>query len=104
MPTHNEQDTDNKTAKERRAHPRHACHEPTFYSTKAGLYEGVIRDRDREGDKGIFISTSEDLLIGQVITVAISSPDENEGKKMKGIIIRREPGGYAVQFARRLNE
>ena len=104
MPTHNEQDTDNRTAKERRAHPRIACHEPTFYATKDGVYEGIIRDRDKEGDKGIFIATSKNLHVGEVVTVAISSPGEREGKKLSGMIARKEPGGYAVQFTGRLNE
>ena len=104
MSTHNKQDTKDRATKERRVRPRHACHEPTFYSTKDGLYEGIIRDRDKEGVKGIFIETSEDLAVGDVVTVAIPSPDENEGKKMRGMIARKEPIGYAVQFPRRLNE
>jgi hypothetical protein len=104
MSTHNKPDTADRATKEKRAHPRHACHEPTFYSTKDGVYEGIIRDRDKEGDKGIFFATSEDLAIGMVVTVAISSPGENEGKKLRGMIARKEPGGYAVQFTGRLNE
>ena len=104
MPTNKEQDTDNRAAKEKRAHPRIACHEPTFYATKDGLYEGIIRDRDKEGNKGIFITTSKDLNVGEVVTVAISSPGEMEGKKLRGMIARKEPGGYAVQFTDRLNK
>jgi len=92
------------TTKEKRTHPRVACHEPTFYSTKDGVYEGVIRDRDKEGVKGIFIATSEDLPLGGIVTVAISSPGENEGIKLRGMIARKEPGGYAVQFTGRLNK
>ena len=104
MSTHNAQNTENRATKEKRAHPRHACHEPTFYSTKDGLYEGIIRNRDKEGVKGVFIATSEDLAFGEVVTVAISSPGENEGKKLRGMIARKEPGGFAVQFTGRLNE
>jgi predicted SPOUT superfamily RNA methylase MTH1 len=101
MSTLNKQDTEDKKIKEKRAYPRLVCHEPTFYSIKGGVYEGIIRDRDKQGVKGIFIATSEQLSIGEVITVAISSPGENEG--IKGMIARKEPGGYAVQFADRLN-
>ena len=104
MSIHNKQGTEDSAIKEKRDHLRHACHEPTFYSTKDGVYEGIIRDRDKEGDKGIFFATSEDLAIGMVVTVAISSPGENEGKKLRGMIARKEPGGYAVQFTGRLNE
>ena len=104
MPTHNKKDKENKTTKEKRAHPRQVCHDPTFYSTKDGVYEGVIRDRDEEGVKGIYISTCEDLAVGEVVTVAILSPGENEVKKLRGMIARKEPGGYGVQFTRRLNE
>ncbi len=104
MSTHNKQDTDNRATKEKRVHPRYACHESTFYSTKDGVYEGIIRDRDKEDEKGIFIATSEDLAVGGVVTVAISSPGENKGKKLRGMIARKEPGGYAVQFTGRLNE
>ncbi|MDY6791882.1 MAG: PilZ domain-containing protein [Thermodesulfobacteriota bacterium] len=103
MSTHNKQDAEGKKIKEKRAYPRLVCHEPTFYSIKSGVYEGIIRDRDKEGVKGIFIATSEHLAIGEVITVAISSPGEKEGKKLKGMIARKEPGGYAVQFLDRLN-
>ena len=104
MSTHNKLDTEDRATKEKRAYKRHACHEPTFYSTLDGLHEGVIKDRDKEGVQGIFIETSEHHAIGDVVTIAISSPDEDESKKMKGIIVRKEPGGYAVHFARRLNE
>ena len=103
MSTHNKQDAEYKKIKEKRAYHRLVCHEPTFYSIKGGVYEGIIRDRDKQGVKGIFIATSEQLSIGEVITVAISSPGENKGKKIKGMIARKEPGGYAVQFADRLN-
>lgn len=103
MSTHSKQDAKDKKIKEKRAQPRVVCNEPTFYSSKSGLYEGIIRDRDKQGIKGIFIATNEDLYIGEVITVAISSPGENEGKKIKGMVARKEPGGYAVQFSDRLN-
>jgi hypothetical protein len=104
MSTDNKQDSEDRGTKEKRTHTRHDCHEPTFYSTKDGLYEGIIRNRDKEGDKGIFIATSEDLAFGEVVTVAISSPGETEMKKIRGMIARKEPGGYAVQFTSRLNE
>ena len=80
MSTHNKQDIKGRAIKERRVLLRHVCHEPTFYSKKNGVYEGIIRDRDKEGIKGIFIATSEDLSVGEVVTVAISSPGKNEGK------------------------
>ena len=80
MTTHNKKDAENKKTKEKRGQPRVVCHEPTVYSIKRGLYEGIIRDRDKEGVKGIFIATNENLSIGEVITVAISSPGENQGK------------------------
>ena len=103
MPTHNKQDANNKKIKEKRAQSRVVCREPTFYSTKSGLYEGIIRDRDKGGLRGIFIATNENLSIGEIITVAISFPGENEVKKIKGMVARKEPGGYAVQFTDRLN-
>ena len=104
MSTHNKKGAKDRATKEKRAHPRYACRELTFYSTKGGVYEGIIRDRDKEGVKGIFIATSENLSVGEIVTVAISSPGENEGKKLRGMIARKEPGGYAVQFTGRLNE
>lgn len=104
MSTRDKQDKENRATKEKRAHTRHVCHDLTFYSTKDGVYEGIIRDRDKEGIKGIYISTSEDLAVGAIVTVAISSPGENKGKKLRGMIARKEPGGYAVQFTKRLNK
>ena len=104
MSTHNKKGAKDRATKEKRAHPRYACRELTFYSTKDGVYEGIIRDRDKEGVKGIFIATSENISVGEVVTVAISSPGKNKGKKLRGMIARKEPGGYAVQFTGRLNE
>lgn len=103
MTPHNKQGNEESEIMEKRSHSRHSCNEPTFFSTVDGLHEGVIKNRDKEGVKGIFIETSENLTVGDVVTVAISSPDEEEGKKLKGIIARKEPGGYAVQFTERLN-
>jgi len=104
MPTHNKQNTEDRPTKEKRVHPRYACHETTFYSKKNGVYEAIIKDRDKEGVKGIFIATSENLAVGEVVTVAISSPSGNERKKLRGMIARKEPGGFAVQFTNRLNK
>jgi hypothetical protein len=102
--THNKHHTAIKSTKEKRAHKRHVCHEPTFYSTRKGVYEGIIKDRDKEGVYGIFFETSEVLAVGEVVTIAISTPGEKEGRKIKGMIARKEPGGYAVQFTPRLNK
>ncbi len=104
MSSQNKQDKKDKTAKEKRIHTRNVCYESTFYSTKDGLYEGIIRNRDKEGIKGVFIATDEDLSIGEVVTVAISAPDEKGSKKLRGMIARKEPRGYAVQFTKRLNK
>jgi hypothetical protein len=89
---------------EKREHPRYTCFQTTFYSTRDGLYEGVIRDKDKEGVKGVFIATDEHLLVGQVVTVAIPASGEEKGKKLKGVIVRREAGGVGVHFKSLLNE
>ena len=81
MSAHKEQDAEDRKTKEKRVHPRIACHEPTFYSTKNGVYEGIMRERDKGGVRGVFIASREHLSIGEVVTVAISSPGEDEGKK-----------------------
>lgn len=104
MSTPIKQDTRGRPTKERRAHPSFASYEPTFYSAKDGVFEGIIRDRDKEGAQGVFIAISEDLSAGEVVTAAILSPGEEEGKKLRGMVARKEPGGFAVQFTRRLNE
>ncbi len=50
MSTDNKQDSEDRGTIEKRVHTRHDCHEPTFFSTKDGLYEGIIRDPQTHGE------------------------------------------------------
>jgi len=100
----NKQDKVTKTMEEKRKHRRYPCFESTFFLTKKGLYEGVIKNKDKEAVKGVFIATEEDITVGEVITVAIPSSGEKKGRKLRGVIVRKQPGGFGVQFKNNLND
>jgi len=103
MTTQRKNDAADKGTKEKRKSPRYACFETTFYSTEKGVYEGVIKNKDKD-TKGIFILTNEKLRVGEVITVAIPASDKNKGLKLRGEIVRKQPDGFGVHFKRYLNE
>jgi len=86
---------------EKREHPREACSETTFYSTKKGIYEGLIKDI---GVKGVFIIADETPVVGEIVTVAVPATGDAEGGKLRGEIVWKRPGGFGVYFKSSLNE
>jgi hypothetical protein len=89
---------------DRREHSRHDCLEATFYATNNGVYECIIKDKDPRGVKGVFVATSEDIKVGDVITLAVPLSDKKKGRKLKGVIVRKAPSGVGVHFKSILNE
>jgi hypothetical protein len=89
--------------KEKREHLRHASSEKTFYATKNELYECTIKDKDAECVKGVFVVTKKDISVGRVITVAVPASGQKKGKKLKGVVVRKSPDGFAVHFKNILN-
>jgi hypothetical protein len=104
MSINNKRDKANMTMDERREQPRYNCFQSTFYSTMDGVYEGVIRDRDEGAVKGVYFTANENLLVGQVVTIAIPAFGEQKERKLKGVIVRKEPGRFGVHFKSHLNE
>jgi hypothetical protein len=86
---------------DKREHPREACSEATFYSTKKGIYEGLIKDI---GVKGVFIATDETPTVGEIVTVAVPATGDRDGGKLSGEIVWKRTGGFGVHFKSSLNE
>ncbi|MBW1901334.1 MAG: PilZ domain-containing protein [Deltaproteobacteria bacterium] len=101
MATQTKQEIEKNNMAEKREHPREACSEATFCSTKKGIYEGLIKDI---GVKGVFIATDAAFTVGEIITVAVPSTGDREGGKLRGEIVWKRPGGFGVYFKSSLNE
>jgi hypothetical protein len=101
MATQSKEDIKKKNMEEQREHPREACSEATFYSTKKGIYEGLIKDI---GVKGVFIAADETPVVGEIVTVAVPATGDREGGKLRGEIVWKRPGGFGVYFKSSLND
>jgi hypothetical protein len=86
---------------EKRQHPRKKTSVTTFYSTKDGIYEGLI---ENIGKRGVFIKPSEPMTKGDIITVAIPRGADKEDLKLKGEIAWKDKRGVGVYFKKSLNE
>jgi PAS domain-containing protein len=77
--------------------------ESSFCASKSGLHECVIKDKDPECVKGVFIATKESVSVGDVVTIELPASDKKKGKKLKGVIVRKAPDGIGVHFKTILN-
>lgn len=96
MTNSKEKGADKSTFEEKRVHPRIVCSETTFYSTDDAVYEGLIKDI---GAKGIYVASRNPVEVGEIITIAIPSPGNKTGEKIKGEVIWKKPGGFGVRFS-----
>ena len=101
MAMQTKQGIENGNVEEKREHPREACSEATFYSTKKGIYEGEIKDI---GVKGVFIASDQTPAVGEIVTVAVPAAGDREGGKLKGEIVWKRTDGFGVHFKSTLNE
>ena len=78
-----------------REHPRKRCSIPIKYITKNNIYQGEIKNISLGG---IFLKTTNNMVVGQRLNLAI--PVRKKGKIVKraGKIIWSEPTGIGIEF------
>ncbi|MDY6879005.1 MAG: PilZ domain-containing protein [Desulfatiglans sp.] len=86
---------DKDITNERRKHPRVDCSEATFFASEDAVYEGLIKDI---GAKGVYVASGDPVEVGEVITIAIPSAGNKQGKKIQGEVIWKKPGGFGIRF------
>lgn len=79
---------------ERRTEKRQSCSEAIFFATRIRLYEGQLENYTR---RGLFIRTTENFDIGEVVTVAIPFTEEVDDKR-KGQILWKNQFGIGVEL------
>ena len=89
--------TGNKSSSDKRTKPRRPFSGNIFFTTEKGFNEGRLKNFSRHG---LFIETTENLLVGEIITIAL--PHLN-GKdiKCKGQIIWRNKQGCGIELFRK---
>jgi hypothetical protein len=97
---------------ERRSLPRFSLRLPArVMSPSPGSQTAKIHTRDVSAN-GAFLSTEEPLAEGTAVTLELELPvekfkqllqqqDRDVRLRIKGIVIRKEPGGVAVRFRKR---
>lgn len=89
--------TSNKNVLDKRTKPRKPYSGNIFFITKNGFNEGRLKNFSRYG---LFIETTEDLSVGEIITVALP---HIAGKdiKCKGQIMWRNKQGCGIELFRK---
>ena len=85
-----------KKKRDKRIGPRITYLGPIFFTTKSGFFEGELTNYSRHG---FFMKTQEDLILGEIITVALPY-EENNRTKFQAQILRRGNGGYGLELLR----
>lgn len=80
--------TKNKTI-ERRTEERQFCSAEILFATKNQLYEGRLENWSR---RGLFIRTTGDFRVGEVITVAVPYIEGADHKRYAQIVWRNKRG------------
>ena len=90
----------NKNSFDKRTRPRRPYSGDIFFTSKNGLNEGKLKNFSLNG---LFIETAENLLVGEILTIAMP---HIKGKKIKfkGQIIWRNKHGCGIElFKKRSN-
>lgn len=87
----------NKDGLDKRTKPRRPYSGNIFFTTKNGFNEGKLKNFSRYG---LFIETTENVLVGEVITIALP---HSIGKtiKCKGQIIWQNRQGCGIELFRK---
>ena len=83
--------------KNRRRHPRKKVRMSINYSCDGMAGEDRVRDISVGG---IFIETTEEFYVGQVITISIPFTYLDRKIKIKGRVVRVSPDGIGIEFDR----
>ncbi len=74
---------------------RKLCKLTVDYETQDNSFKDYIQD---VSTKGVFIKTSEAMIIGQEVLLSLTLPGENAPMKISGRVVRSEEDGYGVKF------
>jgi hypothetical protein len=89
---------DRKTFEKRKA-PRQNYSGHILFSTKHGLWEGILVNFSRDG---LFIEAGAPLSIGEIVTFAIPYP-KNINYKRRGVIVWCNGKGFGVNLLEESN-
>lgn len=81
--------------KERRKHQRKSFLKPVYFVCDHKYYAGVTKDIS-EG--GMFISTKDQLLVGQQVNIAIPNTRFDNGRMLRAEIVRVEKDGIGAKI------
>ena len=86
---------------DRRKRPRKPCSISITYTVQDGSFTDMVTNI---GSGGVFIQTSEAFSLGQKVTLAFSSPDQEEPIKATGKIVWGSQDGIGVEFTTPRND
>ena len=81
-----------------REYPRRVYNKPLVFDYKNQYYRSLVTNISRGG---AFIKTQLKISLGKKIIIVFPGSKIRKKSKLKGLIVRRNPEGFAVKFARR---
>ncbi len=84
-----------KRATDRRIRPRRASFIIAHYKVKEGKFRDIIKNISAGG---LVIRTKRTIATGQHIELSFPLFDFKQPVKVTGMVVRTEPGGFAVEF------
>ncbi len=79
----------------KRKYPRRFCSESSFFATRYGVHECLIKNL---GSKGAFIETDLFLTEGNIVTIAVPTPGNASNLKLRGKVMWTDQFGFGVEF------
>jgi Tfp pilus assembly protein PilZ len=89
-----------KISEDLRRYQRRHFSNTVFFTSQNGYFEGLINNISKNG---IFIETSDDFTVGQMIRLVIPGTKIDNGAMLRGEIRHRNKKGIGVQFKQLLN-
>ena len=86
---------DGRQDRKRRQHDRKNFFMTVDYVVQDRYFRDFIQD---VSDTGVFIKTSQNVLLGQQILMTFMSPDNQKPFKISGDVVRVTPEGIGVKF------
>jgi Tfp pilus assembly protein PilZ len=80
---------------DQREYPRRMAYIIAEYTVREGTYRDVIKNI---GAGGLFIRTSRKIALGQSIRLVFPLFQFDKTVRVTGLVIRRDPYGFAVAF------
>ena len=88
-------DTELSDIEQKRRHPRFNCLVAVDFDLGRGSYRHLIRNLSQSG---AFIETAAEIALGAEIDLMLFSMKRRQHCNVRGRIVRRDEGGFGVQF------